>query len=69
MADASQNTLYLQRFGLWDYDGKLCQNVGIIIKTKQLYSKLEGSVQFKLKIDQGVETLNDIPIAISMKDH
>nr|WP_288809407.1 hypothetical protein [uncultured Sphingobacterium sp.] len=68
LIDTVQNPLYLQRFGLWDYDHKSCQNVGITIQTRQFFSKLKGSVQLKLQIDQGPEKLIDIPIEISIND-
>ncbi|WP_104382971.1 hypothetical protein [Sphingobacterium sp. HMA12] len=69
LLDTVQNPLYLQRFGLWDHDHKLCQNVGITIQTRQFFSKLKGSVQLKLQIDQGPEKLFDIPIEISINDN
>ncbi|WP_312790042.1 hypothetical protein [Sphingobacterium sp.] len=69
LADTIQNPLYLQRFGLWDYDNTTCQNVGITIQTGQFFSKLKGTVQLKLQIDQETEKLIDIPIEISINDN
>ena len=68
LVDTVQNPLYLQRFGLWDYDHQTCQNLGITIQTKQFFSELKGTVQLKLQIDQGLEKQVDIPVKVSIND-
>jgi len=69
LVDTIQNPLYLQRFGLWDYDHKTCQNLGITIQTKQFFSELKGTVQLRLQVDQGPEKIIDIPVEISINDN
>lgn len=68
LADTIKNPLYVQRFGLWDYNQKLCQNIGISLQTNRFFSELEGSLQIKLEIDNNSKKLIDIPVKISIKD-
>lgn len=68
LIDTVQNPLYLQRFGLWDYNHQTCQNLGITLQSKQFFSELKGTIQLKLQIDQVSERQMDIPVKISIND-
>lgn len=68
LADTTKNPLYLQRFGLWEHDKKLSQNVGITIRTNQLFSELKGKVQLQLKLENGAVKLAEIPVSITIND-
>lgn len=68
LADTASHPLYIQRFGLWDYDKQLCQNVGIPIQTGSFFSELKGDIKLKLYLEGGVAEMIDIPVAISVQD-
>ncbi|WP_143009028.1 hypothetical protein [Pedobacter terrae] len=68
LADTTENPLYLQRFGLGEYDKNLSQKVGITIRTNQFFSELKGKVQIRLEMEDGVTKLAEIPVSITIND-
>ncbi|MCL7987073.1 hypothetical protein M8998_03855 [Sphingobacterium sp. lm-10] len=66
LADTSQYPLYVQRFGLWEHEEKLCQNVGIQIRTLAPFSSLTGHIELRLQLED--DAVSVIPVNISIND-
>ena len=69
LADTVDNLLYFQRFGLREYDKKLCQKVGIYIRTNKPFSVLNGAILLQVSFGTEPKKLIDIPVKISTKDN
>ena len=69
LADTVDNPLYFQRFGLREYDKKLCQEVGIYIRTNKPFSVLKGAILLRVSFGTEPKKLIDIPVKISIKDN
>ena len=69
LADTVDNPLYFQRFGLREYDKKLCQQVGIYIRTNKSFSALKGTILLQVSFGTEPKKLIDIPVNISTKDN
>ena len=68
LADTVDNPLYFQRFGLREYDKKLCQKVGIYIRTDQPFSVLKGAILLRVSFGTEPKKLIDIPVKISIEN-
>lgn len=59
---------YVQRFGLWEYDGALCQNVGISLPLDGYFKTLKGEVHLLLQLDAGPEQSVKVAVDVSIQD-
>lgn len=66
LADTAAYPLYIQRFGLWDYEQQLSQNLGIGVRTISLFSELKGTVRLKLQFDGNTTKLINVPVLLSV---
>ncbi|RZK57524.1 MAG: hypothetical protein EOO87_02685 [Pedobacter sp.] len=60
--------IYLQEFGLWDYDNILYQNLGIGLKLNQKFEKLKGFITIEFQMPNGIKRETKIPVNISIND-
>ena len=60
--------IYLQEYGLWDYDKVLCQNLGIELKLNAHFTKLHGYMDIEFKMPDGEQKEVKIPVDISVYD-
>lgn len=60
--------IYLQKYGLWDYDKILCQNLGIELQVNGKFTKLKGYLEIEFKMPDGEKKEVRIPVDISVND-
>jgi hypothetical protein len=60
--------IYLQEYGLWDYNNVLCQNLGIEIKLDKKFEKLNGHISIEFEMPNGMEKEIKIPVNITIND-
>lgn len=60
--------IYLQEYGLWEYDKILCQNLGIEISLKGKFVKLKGFIDIEFEMPDGTKKETKIPVDISVND-
>jgi len=60
--------IYLQEYGLWDYDNVLCQNLGIDIKLDKKFEKLDGVITIEFEMPNGMKKEIKIPVNIAIND-
>lgn len=60
--------IYLQEYGLWEYDKILYQNVGISFKLNDKFSVLKGYVNIEFEMPHGEKKETRIPVNISIND-
>lgn len=68
LADTIQYPIYLQRFGMWNHEDKLSQNLGIPIRLNSQFSSLKGNMSLKLQFGEDTEELIQIPVEINISD-
>lgn len=60
--------VYLQEYGLWEYDKVLCQNLGITLKLDRKFKTLKGFITIEFKMPKNLNKEVKIPVAISVED-
>ncbi|SOD13331.1 hypothetical protein [Pedobacter xixiisoli] len=60
--------VYLQEYGLWEYDKVLCQNLGITLKLDGKFKTLKGFITIEFKMPKNLNKEVKIPVAISVED-
>lgn len=60
--------VYLQEYGLWDYNQIMHQNLGIEIKLDQEFETLKGYILIEFEMPNGMKKESKIPVNISITD-
>lgn len=60
--------IYLQEYGLWEYDEVMCQNLGISIKLDRKFKALRGSIVIEFEMPNKLKKEVKIPVSISVDD-
>ena len=60
--------IYLQEYGLWEYNNVLCQNLGIEIKLDKKFEKLNGHISIEFEMPNGMKKEIKIPVNITIND-
>ena len=60
--------IYLQEYGLWEYNKVMSQNLGISIKLDGKFKTLKGSIIIEFEMSNQLKKEVKIPVAISVED-
>ena len=60
--------VYLQEYGLWDYNQIMHQNLGIELQLDQKFATLKGFILIEFEMPNGMQREAKIPVNISIND-